>query len=80
MGWGEGGGGSAGNNLQMKNNQFRSNAISGRADGQTELCSAVNPPKHTHALATPTKARYNTGDRGRWLQREGQRVMGNEPG
>lgn len=35
------GGGSVGNNLQMKNNPFRSNAISGRADGQTEVCSAV---------------------------------------
>lgn len=30
-----------GNNLQMKNNPFRSNAISGKADGQTEVCSAV---------------------------------------
>lgn len=37
VGWG----GSVGNNLQMKNNPFRSNAISGRADGQTEVCSAV---------------------------------------
>lgn len=35
-----------GNNLQMKNNPFRSNAISGRSDGQTQLqsCRAVSPP------------------------------------
>lgn len=33
-----------GNNLQMKNNQFRSNAISRRAVGQTELQSCQSTP------------------------------------
>lgn len=32
------------NNLQMKNNQFRSNAISRRAVGQTELRSCQSAP------------------------------------
>lgn len=32
------------NNLQMKNNQFRSNAISGRAVGQTEARSCQSAP------------------------------------
>lgn len=32
------------NNLQMKNNQFRSNAISSRGDGQTELQSCQSTP------------------------------------
>lgn len=73
-----GGRGSVGNNLQMKNNPFRSNTISGRADGQPELCSAVtltntpppapythtHPYTYTHTLAAPTKARDSTGDRG----------------
>lgn len=33
-----------GNNLQMKNNPFRSNAISRRVDGETELQSCESTP------------------------------------
>lgn len=67
----EGGGG---NNLQMKNNPFRSNAISRRADGQTELQSCQSAP-------SLLKQRLRREWRGmeRSLQREGQR-MGKKPG
>lgn len=73
----KGGGGSVGNNLQMKYNPFRSNAISGRADGQT--APAPKTHTHTHTFTAPTKARDSIGVRRRWFQREGRRRMGNKP-
>lgn len=54
MGWGGGGG----NNLQMKNNPFRSNAISRRADGQTEQQSCQSTP-------SLLKQRLRRGEHGR---------------
>lgn len=47
-----------GNNLQMKNNPFRSNAISRRADGQTELQSCQSAP-------SLLKQRLRRGEHGR---------------
>ena len=54
LGWGGGGG----NNLQMKNNPFRSNAISRRADGQTEQQSCQSTP-------SLLKQRLRRGEHGR---------------
>ena len=50
--------GGGGNNLQMKNNPFRSNAISGRADGQTEQRSCQSAP-------SLLKQRLRRGEHGR---------------
>lgn len=56
-----------GNNLQMKNNPFRSNAISGRADGHRQRHRApppLLPTNNLHIPAAQTKAGDSTGDRG----------------
>lgn len=57
---GEGGRGRGGNNLQMKNNPFRSNAISRRADGQTELQICQSAP----LLLKQRRRRVEHGRRG----------------
>lgn len=64
--WGGGGlgdrgeGDRGGNNLQMKNNPFRSNAISRRTDGQTELQSCQSAP----SLLKQRQRRMKHGRRG----------------
>lgn len=67
-----------GNNIQMKNNPFRSNAISRRTDGQTELQSCTSAPHSSNkergegSMEVESWNRDWRGGMERSLQREGQ--------